>query len=314
MELFNHDVRILRAGRVNKLLTAPETASAGFLIERAATGVADRVEDIARAFPRVFVHGAGFGAFASALAGRAGEEALVQTESAAPLAALARKRAPRAETRIAKEEAPGAEPGGYDLVVSGLTLHRANDPVGAMTQLRLALKPDGLFLGALFGGRTLAELRSAMAEAEAEVEGGVSPRVAPMGEIRDLGGLLQRAGFAMPVADVDRFDVAYESPFHLMRDLRAMGEANPLAARRRGFSRRATLLRAAEIYAAHFSRPDGRVTATFEIAHLAGWAPADSQPKPLRPGSATARLADALGATERAAGEKAPGPGQKDAP
>ncbi|MEX2518811.1 MAG: methyltransferase domain-containing protein [Paracoccaceae bacterium] len=276
-------------------------------MERAAEGVADRLADVVRDFPVALIHGAGFGAFAAALAGAAGRASLIQTESASPLAALAASRAPAAMTRTAPDEAPedAAAAGALDLVVSGMTLHRANDPVDLLTRLRLMLKPDGLFLGALFGGRTLAELRAALAEAEAEQEGGVSPRVSPMAEIRDLGALLQRAGFALPVADVDRVEVAYETPFHLMRDLRAMGEGNMLTGRRRAFSRRATLLRAAEIYAAHYSRPDGRVTATFEIVHLIGWAPAASQPKPLRPGSATARLADALGAVERSTGEKA---------
>lgn len=261
--------------------------------------MAERLADVARAFPRALVHGAGSGAFAAALGGRAGGARLVQTEPAAPLAALAARRAPEAETRLAPEETPpeAAEP--FDLAVSGLTLHRAEDPVGVLVQLRRALKPDGFLLAALFGGRTLRELRAALAEAEAEQEGGLSPRVSPMAEIRDAAALLQRAGFALPAADADRFEVAYESPLHLMRDLRAMGEANPLAGRRRGFTRRATLLRAAELYAKHFSRPDGRVTASFELIYLAGWAPAPDQPQPLRPGSAARRLADALGAEER---------------
>lgn len=307
MELFDHGARIMRAGRVKNLLTSEETADSSFLIERAASGLAERLDDISRDFPRVLIHGAGYGAFAAALDGRAGAAELVQTESAAALGALASARAPAAETCIAPEESPGEAGGGFDLAISGMALHRANDPVGVLSQLRLALKPDGLLLAALFGGRTLAELRAAFAEAEAEVEGGVSPRVSPMGEIRDLGALLQRAGFAMPVADVDRLDIAYRTPFHLMRDLRAMGEANAMQGRRRAFTRPATMRRAAEIYAAHFTRDDGRVSATFEIIHLAGWAPAESQPKPLRPGSATSRLADALGAKERPAGEKTPG-------
>jgi hypothetical protein len=171
--------------------------------------------------------------------------------------------------------------------------------------MRRALKPDGFLLAAMLGGRTLHELRAALAEAEIAVEGGLSPRVAPMGDIRDLGGLLQRAGFAMPAADVDRVAADYPDPLALMRDLRAMGEANALAARRRGFTRRATLMEACARYAAGFGGPEGRVPATFEIVWLAGWAPAADQPQPLRPGSAAARLADALGASEVSAGEKA---------
>lgn len=302
MQLFDHDARIMRAGRVKKLISKPEKSGPVFLHERAAEGLADRLDDITRSFPRVLIHGAGFGTFAEALAGKAGEEAMVQTESAAPFVDLAKSRAPGAETVITPEEEPAGT--GFDLAISGMTLHRANDPVGLLAQLRMVLKPDGLLLAALFGGQTLMELRASMSEAEAEMEGGISPRVSPMGEIRDLGALMQRAGLAMPVADVDRFDVAYESPFHLMRDLRVMGEANPLAGRRRNFTRRATLLRAAEIYAEHYARPDGRVKATFEIVYLTGWAPAENQPKPLRPGSAKTRLADALGAVERPLGEK----------
>jgi hypothetical protein len=160
-------------------------------------------------------------------------------------------------------------------------------------------------LAALFGGQTLNELRSSLAEAEVECEGGLSPRVAPMAEIRDLGGLLQRAGFAMPVADSERLVVTYATPLHLMRELRAMGETNILTGRRRRPMRRATLMRACEIYARHFGAADGRVRATFEIVFLTGWAPGPGQPKPLRPGSATTRLANALGTEEVSAGEKA---------
>jgi len=189
--------------------------------------------------------------------------------------------------------------GTADLILSAMVLHWANDPVGHLAQARLALRPDGLFLAALFGGQTLHELRACLAEAEAEVTGGISPRVAPMGELRDLGALLQRAGFALPVADAQTLNVTYASALHLMRDLRAMGETNVLAGRLRGMTRRAVLLRAAEIYAQSFAGPDSRITATFEIIYLTGWAPSADQPQPLRPGSAAQRLADALGATEQ---------------
>ena len=195
----------------------------------------------------------------------------------------------------------------HDLVVHALALHGANDPVGQLVQARRALRPDGLFIGALFGGETLAELRAALAEAEIATLGGLSPRVAPMGEIRDLGGLLQRAGFALPVADSRRCDASYPDALALMRDLRAMGEGNVLADRLRRPMRREMLARAAALYAARFGRPDGRVTATFEVIFLTGWAPAPGQQHPLRPGSARARLADALGVPEQSAGEKAGG-------
>ena len=191
------------------------------------------------------------------------------------------------------------QPQAHDLVIDALTLHWANDPVGRLVQARRALRPDGLFVAALFGGQTLHELRASLAEAEARVSGGLSPRVAPMAEIRDLGALLQRAGFTLPVADCINLTVSYESPWHLMRDLRAMGETNALANRLRRPTGRAVLNEAARIYAENFPHGDGRITATFEIILLTGWAPDESQQKPLRPGSAAQRLADALGATER---------------
>jgi SAM-dependent methyltransferase len=186
--------------------------------------------------------------------------------------------------------------GAHDLVIDALTLHWADDPVGRLVQARRALVPDGLFLGVLLGGRTLSALRAALATAEAELRGGLAPRVAPMAEIRDLGGLLQRAGFALPVADSAQYPVSYAHPLALMADLRAMGEGNALAARERRFLRRDVLRRAVDLYP---QDADGRVVAGFEIVTLTGWAPAAGQPVPLRPGSATTRLADVLGTPER---------------
>ena len=191
-----------------------------------------------------------------------------------------------------------------DLVVSGLALQFVNDLPGVLVQIRRALKPDGLFLAALLGGETLTELRQSFAAAESEIEGGISPRVVPFADLRDLGALLQRTGFALPVTDVDRITVRYATPFDLMRDLRRMGATNVLAARRRVPLRRATLLRMAEIYAERFADADRRLRATFEIVWLSAWAPHPDQPKPLRPGSAKTRLADALGTREIGAGEK----------
>lgn len=186
----------------------------------------------------------------------------------------------------------------HDLVIHGLCLHWADDPVGQMIQCRRALRPDGLCLVLTLGGQTLHELRAALAQAETDVTGGLSPRVAPMGEIRDLGALLQRAGLTLPVADSAPLTVSYETALHVMRDLRAMGENNALEARLRHPTRRAVVLRAAEIYQTSFAQPDGRLPATFEIITLTGWAPDASQPQPLRPGSAAHRLADALGTAE----------------
>ncbi len=207
---------------------------------------------------------------------------------------------------VSDEETLDLETGAHDLVIHALCLHWSNDPVGQLIQCRRALRPDGLFLGALFGGQTLVELRAAVAEAEAEVSGGLSPRVAPMAEIRDAGGLLQRAGFALPVADSVTQTVTYADPLALMRDLRAMGEANALAGRLRRFTPRRVIETAAARYRAAFAGPEGRIRATFETIYLAGWAPDVSQPQPLRPGSAQARLAEALGVDETPAGEAAP--------
>ena len=188
--------------------------------------------------------------------------------------------------------------GAHDLVVHALSLHWANDLVGQLAQARRALRPDGLFLGVLFGGQTLYELRAVLAEAEVAVTGGLSPRVVPMAEIRDLGALQQRAGFALPVADSRTLTVSYGSALHLMRDLRAMGEANALADRARTLLRRAILDEAVMRYQAGFG-VGGKIVATFEMIYLTGWAPDASQPKPLRPGSAMHRLADVLGTDER---------------
>jgi len=191
-----------------------------------------------------------------------------------------------------------------DLIVSALALQTVNDLPGIFAQARRALRPDGLFLATLLGGETLFELRQSLAAAEAEITGGASPRVAPFAEIRAAGALLQRAGLALPVTDVDRKIVRYDSALHLMRDLRAMGATNTLTERSRKPLPRAVLFRAIEIYAERFSDPDGRVRATFDLVFLSGWAPDESQQKPLRPGSAKVRLADALNAVEQSAGEK----------
>lgn len=185
-----------------------------------------------------------------------------------------------------------------DLIVSSLALQFADDLPGLLAQARRALRPDGLFLAALLGGDSLSELRQSFAAAEAEMEGGASPRVLPFADVRALGGLLQRAGFALPVTDVDRVVARYDNPLDLIAELRAWGATNVLAERRRTPLRRATLARALEIYADRFADGDGRVRATFEIVWLSGWAPDPRQQQPLRPGSARVRLADALGVKE----------------
>lgn len=191
------------------------------------------------------------------------------------------------------------ESGAHDLVIHALCLHWANDPVGQLIQARRTLQPDGLCIAALFGGQTLAELRTVLAEAETQMTGGISPRVAPMGEVRDLGSLLQRAGFALPVADTVVHKVSYRDMGHLVRDLRAMGEGNALSTRNRQPMPRRLFNLASTLYHRHYPAADGRITATFEIVYLTGWAPDERQQKPLRPGSASARLADALGTAEK---------------
>jgi len=206
---------------------------------------------------------------------------------------------------VADLDALPLAPASLDLAVSALALQWADDLPGLLAQIRIALKPDGLFLAAFIGGETLTEIRQSLAQAEDEVRGGASPRVSPFVELRSAGALLQRAGFALPVIDQERRTVRYASALHLMRDLRAMGATNVLHDRDRRPLPRAVLVRATEIYAERFSDADGRVRATFDVISLSGWAPDRSQPKPLKPGSATARLADALGSVERPAGEKA---------
>ncbi len=203
-----------------------------------------------------------------------------------------------AATIIADNEVLELERGSHDLVIHAMALHWTNDPVGQLIQCRHALRPDGLLLGVCPGGETLHELRAALGQAEIEVTGGLSPRIAPMAELRDLGGLLQRAGFALPVADRATVTAEYRDLMHLMHDLRAMGETNILIARLKYPTQRLVFDKAQTIYNRHFASPQGRLLATFELICLTGWSPHDSQPQPLRPGSARMRLAEALGTKE----------------
>lgn len=281
-------------------LRARSLGPATFLLDRVAEDAADRLAAVLRRFDTAI----DLGTPGPALRCKLAESARIATlfaishsaDTVAPAGGLA---------IVADEEALPMRDSSIDLVVSGLSLQTVNDLPGAFVQIRRALKPDGLFLAALLGGETLTELRQSFAAAEAEVEGGVSPRVAPFADVREIGALLQRAGFALPVTDVDRLTVRYATPLALMHDLRRMGAGNPLLERRRSPLRRATLMRMAEIYGERFADPDGRVRATFDIVWLSGWAPHESQQQPLRPGSAKARLADALGTREISAGEKA---------
>ncbi len=206
-------------------------------------------------------------------------------------------------TIIADEPTLALEPDTHDLIIHAMALHWSDDPVGQLIQVRRALKPDGLFLGVMPGGTTLNQLRASLAQAESEVTGGLSPRIAPTGEVRDLGGLLQRAGLALPVVDSVPLTASYADMTALMHDLRAMGEGNAMHARPRHFTRRAVFDRAAQIYADAFGDGAGRVIATYDLIFLTGWAPHASQQQPLRPGSATTRLADALNTKETPLGD-----------
>ncbi len=269
-----------------------------FLLDRVADEFVDRLGAVTRRFDVAVDLGTAGDAVAKALARSPAIGTVIRSGFAADAQHLA---------IAADEEILPFRDGSLDLIVSGLALQFVNDLPGVLVQIRRALKPDGLFLAALLGGETLTELRQSFAAAESELEGGASPRVAPFADLRELGALLQRAGLALPVTDVDRITVRYDTAFDLMRDLRRMGATNALVARRRTPLRRATLLRMAEIYAERFADPDGRLRATFEIVWLSGWAPHPDQQKPLRPGSAKTRLADALGTREIAAGEKPDG-------
>ena len=270
-------------------LAQDQAVAADFLHAEIADRLLDRLDLVGREFPVALDLGARDGALACALARRPGT---VQVVAAEPSAAFLGGAPP---PRVAADpELLPFRDASFDLVASVLALHWTADLPGALLQLRRALKPDGLLLAAMLGGQTLVELRTALFEAELAEEGGVSPRVSPAIELGDAAALMQRAGFAMPVADSETITVTYPDALALMRDLRAMGETNALAARRRGLMRRATLARAAVIYTERFANTDGRIPATLEILFLAGWAPHPSQPKSLPRGSATHRLADAL--------------------
>ena len=274
-----------------RLARALRAGFADFLLARAAEDLADRLSVVTRRFDAMLDLATPTPLVARLLAA-AKPARLIRATTIPEAADGAWETVPLADERL-----PFA-PESLDLVVSALALQFVNDLPGALAQIRRALKPDGLLLACLIGGRSLHELRAAITEAELEIRGGASPRVAPFADVRDMGGLLQRAGFALPVADVDTLTLRYDHFFALARDLRAMGAGNALVARDPRPLTRAIALRAAEIYAARFADPDGRARATIDVIWLSGGAPHESQQKPLKPGSAQARLADALGARE----------------
>jgi SAM-dependent methyltransferase len=270
------DRALLRARQGRAVGLGPAT----FLLDRVAEDVAERLHAVLREFKDAADVGTPGGQVRDVLTRRVNQ--------------LARIELPDRES-----EPLSLAPESLDLVVSALALQFVNDLPGVLAQIRRALRPDGLLLAAMIGGDTLTELRQSFAAAEAECESGVSPRVAPFADLRDVGALLQRAGFALPVTDVDRVVVRYDSAFTLMQDLRRMGATNILVDRRRSPTRRATLLRMAEIYGARFADADGRIRATFDVIWLSGWAPHESQQKPLKPGSAKAGLAEAVRGSKR---------------
>lgn len=275
--------RPLQRRRLERALTGGYT---DFLLSRVVEDLADRLAAVKRRFPQAVDIATPTPAAALALASSGMVDRVVRLAHVASPSAMA--------DAVADEEALPLAPGQFDLAVSVMALHHVNDLPGALVQIRRALKPDGLFLAAFLGGETLTELRQAFTQAQTQLEGGVSPRVAPFADLRELGGLLQRAGFALPVADVDRVTVRYGDPLALMRDLRGMGLTNSLHERSRLPLRRATLIGACEAYMERFAAPDGRVPATFDVLWLSGWVPHESQQKPMRPGSAQTKLVDVL--------------------
>lgn len=267
--LFDRTLLRARQDRAEKL------GAVTFLLDRVAEDAADRLAAVNRTFSAAIDLGTSGDAMRTALPGRVATLKHVEfpADDSAPL--------------------PLA-PASFDLALSVLALQFVNDLPGVLAQVRRALRPDGLLLAAMIGGDTLTELRQSFAAAEAEIEGGVSPRVSPFADLRDVGGLLQRTGFALPVTDLERITVRYDNVFALMQDLRRMGATNVLVERRRTPTRRTTMLRMAQIYSERFADADGRIRATFDIVWLLGWAPDESQPKPLRPGSAKFSLEDAV--------------------
>ncbi|HEY3146883.1 MAG TPA: methyltransferase domain-containing protein [Dongiaceae bacterium] len=281
--IFDRRLLRLRRGRSARDLHAHD-----FLLREIAERLADRLSDIARAFPLALDLGTRAGLLASTLKGRGGIETLIQS--------AASKHALHAGLGvIADEEALPFKAECFDAILSNLALHWVNDLPGALAQIRASLKPDGLFLASLFGTGTLAELRTSLMEAELAETGGASPRVSPFADLRDAAGLLQRAGFALPVADLDTVTVTYGDFFALLRDLRGMGEANALIDRLRHPTRRTVFARAAAIYQDRFANSEGRLPATFQVLFLTGWAPHESQQQPARRGSGKTSLKDVLG-------------------
>jgi SAM-dependent methyltransferase len=300
------DRRLLRRRRARFAHELPERE---FLLTHVAREITERLGAILREFPLGVDLGAFHGPLGRALAELPSVGKLIYAESVAELAALC-----PGPALVCDEDLLPFKDAKLSLVVSGLALHRVNDLPGALIQIRRALRPDGLFMAATLGARSLFELRGALLEAEAETQDGASPHIAPFADVREYGALLQRAGFAIPVADAEMLTVTYAEPRDLMREIRAMGGGNVLTSRRKTPLLRKTLQRSEDIYRERYGTPEGRITASFEIVYLSGWAPHASQQKPLAPGSAETRLAQALGTEEHDAGDKAAFPAKLKSP
>ena len=281
-----------RAVRRHRARAAADLHEHDFLFRETAERLCDRLDDVTRSFPLGLDLGCRTGQVAQALAGRGGVKTLVQCDLAPEMAAVAA--ADGGPVLAADEEALPFGGGTFDLILSNLALHWVNDLPGALVQARRALKPDGLFLASMLGADTLKELRASLGDAEIAEEDGLSPRVSPMADVRALGSLLQRAGFALPVVDTETITVMYAEAMALMADLRSMGESNAVIERRKGFTRKNIILAAAARYSEMFAGDDGKIPATFQILTMTGWAPDASQPQPLKPGSAATSLIDAL--------------------
>ncbi|WP_185961335.1 methyltransferase domain-containing protein [Telmatospirillum sp. J64-1] len=288
------DRRLLRKRRDRAAANLP---AHDFLFREVADRLADRLLDVTRKFPMALDLGCHGGEIGQILEGRGGIETLVQCDLSEAMLRRAAGNG-RGPVVAADEEFLPFADGSFDLVISNLSLHWVNDLPGTLAQIRRILKPDGLFLASFLGGDTLIELRRAFMDAELAEEGGAGQRVAPFADTRDAGALLQRAGLALPVVDSETITVTYADPMKLMADLRGMGETNAAAGQRKAFTRRSTLLRMMANYQQAEAGPDGRLPATFQIITMTGWAPHESQQKPLMPGSARARLSDALGSRE----------------
>ena len=291
------DRRLLRQRRAR---FAAEIEERKVLLAYVAREIAERIEIILRAFPRALDLGAYRGLLGRTVADLPSVGDVMYAESVLAYA----RRCPTPAV-VCDEDVLPFKDGAFNLIVSGLALHRVNDLPGSLIQVRRALAPDGLFMAAVLGAKALTELRQCLLKAEEEIDGGVSPRVAPFGDVRAYGALLQRAGFALPVADAEEIEVVYPSPRALMEEIRALGGGNVLMARSKKPLSRRTLARAEELYRSRYGTPDGKVTATFQFVFMSGWAPDPSQQKPLKPGSARNRLADALNTAEQSGGAKA---------